>query len=315
MPSSQSTEKSVPPAGLLPIRTVASLTGVNPVTLRAWERRYNLVTPHRTPKGHRLYSRENVELIKQILDFLDQGFSISQVKPLLEHAPAEISTAPAETGDAWRNYQQAILKAIETFDERAMDDVYNDILSLYPADTVSQRLTTPVLRILGEHWQDSDSGIAQEHFFSVYLRNKLGARIHHLNQRASGPLLLLACLPGEFHETGLLFFSLASADHGYRVLVLGANTPLQQLPAVLDKQNCAGIVLSSTYRPPRNVLDKALPELVNKVSIPVFVGGSCASRALTKIKAAGAICLGETIGSGLQIIRKQCPLIPGMSTS
>ena len=95
MPRSHPTEKSVTPSGLLPIRTVASLTGVNPVTLRAWERRYNLVTPHRTPKGHRLYTRENVELIKQILDFLDQGLSISQVKPLLDQTPAEISAAPA----------------------------------------------------------------------------------------------------------------------------------------------------------------------------------------------------------------------------
>lgn len=314
MPRSHPTEKSVTPSGLLPIRTVASLTGVNPVTLRAWERRYNLVTPHRTPKGHRLYTRENVELIKQILDFLDQGLSISQVKPLLDQTPAEISAAPAaETGDAWRGYQQAILKAIEAFDERALDNIYNDALSLYPVDTVSQRLTTPVLRTLGEQWQDADTGIAQEHFFSVYLRNKLGARIHHVNQRTNGPLLLLACLPGEFHETGLLFFSLASANHGYRVLVLGANTPLQQLPAVLDKKNCAGIVLSSTYRPPRSVLDKELPDLVNRVSVPVFVGGGCASRARIKIEAAGAICLGETIGSGLKVVSKHCPLIHGIS--
>ena len=308
------TEKSVTPAGMLPIRTVASLTGVNPVTLRAWERRYNLVTPHRTPKGHRLYTRENVELIKQILDLLDQGLSISQVKPLLDQAPAEISAAPAaETGEAWRSYQLAILKAIEAFDERALDNVYNDALSLYPVDTVSQRLTTPVLRTLGEHWQDADTGIAQEHFFSVYLRNKLGARIHHVNQRTNGPLLLLACLPGEFHETGLLFFSLASANLGYRVLVLGANTPLQQLPAVLDKKSCAGIVLSSTYRPPRSVLDKELPDLVNKVNAPVFVGGGCASRSRIKIEAAGAMCLGETIGSGLKVVSKHCPLIHGIS--
>jgi DNA-binding transcriptional MerR regulator len=306
MPESQRKEKSTVPAGLLPIRTVASLTGVNPVTLRAWERRYNLITPHRTPKGHRVYTRDNVELIKQILELLDQGISISQVKPLLDQTPAEVTATPAaEPGEAWRSYQQAMLKAIEAFDEHALDGAYNDALSLYPVDVISQRLTTPLLRILGEHWKDTDTGIAQEHFFTVYLRNKLGARIHHINLRANGPLLLLACLPGEFHEIGLLFFSLVCADSGFRVLLLGANTPLEQLPGVLDKRNCSGIVLSCTSRPSRGVLDNDLPELVNKASAPVFIGGGCATRYREKIEAAGAICLDATIGGGLKLISEK----------
>jgi hypothetical protein len=114
--------------------------------------------------------------------------------------------------------------------------------------------------------------------------------------------LLLACLPGEFHELGLLFFSLASADFGFRVLLLGANTPLEQLPGVLEKRNCAGLVLSCTNRPARGVLDRDLPELVGKVNVPVFVGGFCATRNRRKIEAAGAICLEETIGGGLKLI-------------
>ena len=300
MPESDATEKPNVADGLLPIRTVASLTGVNPVTLRAWERRYQLVMPHRTPKGHRLYSRENVDLIKQILELLDQGIAISQVKPLLERTPAEAEAAPAtEPGEAWRGYQQTMLGAIEAFDERALDDVYNEALSLYPVDVVSQRLITPLLRILGEHWKDSDTGIAQEHFFSVYLRNKLGSRIHHVNQRSGGPLLLLACVPGESHELGLLLFSLASAGFGYRSLLLGANTPLQQLPGVIDKRNCSAVVLSSTAKSSRGVLENDLPELVKKVTVPVFVGGGHATRSRKKIEAAGAIYLGETIGSSL----------------
>ena len=300
MPESHTTDKQKIPDGLLPIRTVASLTGVNPVTLRAWERRYKLVMPHRTPKGHRLYSRENVELIKQILELLDQGIAISQVKPLLEQTPAEVAAAPAaEPGEVWRGYQQSMLGAIESFDERALDDVYNEALSLYPVDVVSQRLISPILRILGEHWKDSDTGIAQEHFFSVFLRNKLGSRMSHINQRSTGPVLLLACVPGESHELGLLLFSLAIASYGYRTLLLGANTPLQQLPAVIDRRSCAGVVLSCTSRPSRGVLESDLPELVNKVAEPVFVGGGCATRSRKKIEEAGAIFLGETLGGSL----------------
>jgi DNA-binding transcriptional MerR regulator len=289
----------------MPIRTVAGLTGVNPVTLRAWERRYNLITPHRTPKGHRLYSSENVEQIRQILELLEQGISIGQVKPLLDRPRTAAAAGPLAVRDeVWSNYQQSMLRAIETFDEYALDQAYNDVLSLYPVDIVSQRLTAALLRILGKHWKDSPTGIAQEHFFSLYLRNKLGARIHHVNRPGNGPLLLLACLPGEFHELGLLFFSLASSDFGFRVLLLGANTPLEQLPGVLEKRHFAGIVLSCTTRPARDVLDRHLPELVDSAGVPVFVGGSCANRYRGQIESAGAICLDEAMGNGLRLINK-----------
>ena len=301
MPQSSLAEKPALAGSFLPIRTVANLTGINPVTLRAWERRYNLITPRRTPKGHRLYTEHDVELIKQVLELLDQGISISQVKPLLEQSPGQQhGTALAETGDVWKDYQQKMLGAVERFDEHVLDSIYNDALSLYPVDVVNQRLVSPLLRIIGEHWKERETGIAEEHFFSVYLRNKLGSRIHHLNQRSSGPLLLLACLPGEYHEIGLLLFALATVNFGYRVLVLGSNTPLDQLPRVLQQQPCTGIVLSGSARPLRGLFDSELPELVNNSDVPVFIGGRTAAKHQQKIEAAGAICLGESISAGLK---------------
>jgi len=301
MPQTQQAEKSIVPGSMLPIRTVADLTGINPVTLRAWERRYNLITPQRTPKGHRLYTENDVELIKQVLDFLDQGISISQVKPLLEQAPSQQQAAPfAEAGEVWKRYQQTMLSAVEKFDENVLDSTYNDALSLYPADVVNQRLVTPLLRIIGERWKEREVGIAEEHFFSVYLRNKLGARIHHLNQRSRGPLLILACLPGEYHEIGLLLFALATVNFGYRVLILGSNTPLDQIPHVLEKRPCDGIVLSGSARPSRGLFENELPVLVKRCPIPIFIGGRTAAKHQQKIEDAGAICLGESISSGLK---------------
>ena len=71
--------------GYLPIREVARSTGVNAVTLRAWERRYGLIVPYRTPKGHRLYSPANLERIHAILAWLARGVAVGQVKALLDH--------------------------------------------------------------------------------------------------------------------------------------------------------------------------------------------------------------------------------------
>ena len=296
----QETVKKIPAppaAGLLPIRTVSLLTGVNPVTLRAWERRYNLVTPQRTPKGHRLFTDNRMSSASIVSSSCStRAFLSVMSNPCLSRLPGKaIPSATTDDGDIWKDHQDKMLNAIERFDEPALDSIYNDALSLYPVDIVNQRLTTPLLRLLGERWKKRETGIAEEHFFSVYLRNKLGTRIHHLNQRSNGPLLLLACLPGELHETGLLFFALAAVNAGYRVLILGANTPLQQIPGVLAIKPCAGIVLSSSSKPARGVLDTGLPELMGQVKVPVFVGGKTAVSHQQPLEESGIICLGENI--------------------
>jgi len=287
------------------LKVVIRETGLKPDTLRAWERRYGLVIPQRTPKGHRLYTQQDVERIHRIVELLEQGISVGHVKPLLDQVAGYV-TAPSATGegDTWKDHQDRMLSAIEGFDEQALDRSYNDALSLYPLDIVNQRLTSPLLHLLGERWQKRATGIAEEHFFSLYLRNKLGARIHHMNQRGNGALLLLACLPGELHETGLLFFALAAVDAGYRALILGANPPLQQIPAVLDTRPCAAVVLSGSSKPARGVIDSELPDLIDRVKTPVFIGGDTAISHQAKLEQGGAICLGKNITQGLQLINK-----------
>ena len=82
-----------------------------------------------------------------------------------------------------------------------------------PGDTLTNdRWNLPLLRELGERWVQGLGSVAEEHFFSMFLRNELGARFHHLNRDRRGPRLLAACLPGEHHEVGLLLFTLAALD-------------------------------------------------------------------------------------------------------
>lgn len=290
--------------GLYPIRTVSSLTGVNAVTLRAWERRYGLLRPQRTPKGHRLYSRLDIERIQRTLELLGRGLAISQIAPLLDPAQATpAGTATAEPDDIWERYRQRMLAAIEAFDEEALDAAYNDALSLYPAELLNRHLATPLLIQLGERWKERPAGIAEEHFFSVYLRNKIGARIHHLNSRGHGPRLLLACLPGEYHEIGLLLFALAAVSHGYRVLLLGANLPFEQIPPVLARQPCAAVVLSSSSRLVRKGLFSSdLPPLLAAIEVPLLVGGSQSELAREEIEAGGAVVAGEDHQAALHIL-------------
>lgn len=293
-----------PEQALFPIRTVSMLTGVNAITLRAWERRYGLITPQRTPKGHRLFTQQDVERINHIVGLLERGISVGNVKPLIESYSSAFSDTSITDPDTWIRYQNKMMNAIEDFNLQSLDQVYNDAMSLYPVDVVNQRLLTPLLRSLGERWVSRSAGIAEEHFFSVYLRNKLGARIHHLTNRSHGQILLLACLPGEYHELGLLFFALSALNSGYRVIVLGTNIPLAQIPPVLERCHCDGIVLACSSQPETNTLERDLVNLVKGTNLPVFVGGKVTLSHEDKIKQAGAISLDDNIIHGLRLINQ-----------
>ena len=146
--------------GLYPIRTVSRRTGVPSVTLRAWERRYRLITPTRTEKGHRLYTEADIERVRQVLALIEQGVGVGQVGPFLARAAndgdlvrstndgdlgwgandGELGQAGGEARipvmfpgtDPWPAYIAAMLEGVRRFDTAALDAVYNDALSLYP---------------------------------------------------------------------------------------------------------------------------------------------------------------------------------------
>ncbi|HXH03818.1 MAG TPA: MerR family transcriptional regulator [Candidatus Competibacteraceae bacterium] len=297
---------ALPRNGLVPIRTVASLTGVNPVTLRAWERRYGLIRPVRTAKGHRLYSMHDVELIQRVLTLLDAGMSIGQVCHVLRGeslGAGHPQPGPAEEHvDPWQDYRRQMVKAIADFDDIALDDLYNQVLSLYPVDSVTGRLIVPLLHELGWRWERGEGGVAEEHFFSVFLRNKLGARLHHQRRGLSGPRLLAATLPGEHHEIGLLLFALAAMDRNYRVLLLGSDMLLEELPLLVNRTHCQAIVLAGSLVTPVKLVRHNLARLVREVCVPVFVGGQVTARYAEEIVKAGALALGEDLGLALRII-------------
>lgn len=282
-----------------PIRTVSEITGVNAVTLRAWERRYGLIKPSRTPKGHRLYSRRDIKLVEEILGRLSQGMAISQVaRDILENGQSD----RIENNETWNNYANKMIAATVNFDEHALDLVYNDAMSLYPIDIVTTRLILPLLGELGNRWAIKTGSIAEEHFFSMYLRNKLGARFHHQNLRSTGARLIMACLPGENHEFGILLFALTAQSKGFQIVLLGADLPVIELLQVVNNTDSQGIVLAGSAALRCETLFENLNRLTSVVSIPVFVGGDVSHSCRDSIVEANAIPLGHDLTGSLSTI-------------
>lgn len=292
---------------LFPIRAVASLTGVNPITLRAWERRYGLIKPVRTASGHRRYRREEIAAIHRVQDLLARGIPIGQVQHSLAARPDD---KPPGRDTIWDGYRRRMLGAISRFDEQGIEAAYGEALSLHPIDEVTSRLLLPLLEELGRRWECSEGSVAEEHFFTTYLRNKLGARLHHRARAGTGPRVLAACLPGEHHEIGLLLFALAVHEAGLRPVLLGADTPLGELALAARHGGCAAIVLSGSTTPSAPVLATELPALVGKASVPVFVGGIASVRERDAIIAAGATPLGTEMGPAAQRLRSVIPAPP-----
>ncbi|MCR4541149.1 MerR family transcriptional regulator [Pseudomonas sp. 18.1.10] len=184
--------------GWLPIREVARQTGVNAVTLRAWERRYGLIVPQRTPKGHRLFSAEHVQRIHTILTWLNRGVPVGQVKTLIDSAQPVADAVENE----WHSLRQTLVQAISELAERRVDDAFNQAMALYPPRTLCAQLLLPLLNDLEQRWQGQFGAQMERVFFLSWLRSKFGARIYHNNRQLQGaPLLLVnqSDLPLEPH--------------------------------------------------------------------------------------------------------------------
>jgi DNA-binding transcriptional MerR regulator len=281
---------------------VCSLTGVNAVTLRAWERRYGFIRPLRTAKGHRLYTYAHIEMIRRVLGLVERGVPISQVGRLID-AEADSQPAHGEAGRGpWRDYLERMTAAVVRLDEPELDQIYEEALSVHSIESVTRHLTLPLLAQLGERWKDIAGAIAEEHFLAMYLRSKLGARLIHGMRYATGPRLLAACAPGEFHEIVLLLFALEAQSAGMRTVLLGADTPLEDI--AMAQRRCAAdaVVIASSMDPAPGLLEHALPALTAQTGVPVFLGGATATRHQREITQAGAIALGGELADGVRLI-------------
>ena len=130
---------------LFPIRELEIKSGVKSSTLRAWERRYGLIKPKRTPKGHRLYDQSDLDRVLRIKVLLEDGHSFVNIKKLLEDNPGNNATNFPHT-DIWDDAISNFKLAVSDYSYNRMDNLYNDIVSIYPIELVSDKLLQPLLR-------------------------------------------------------------------------------------------------------------------------------------------------------------------------
>jgi MerR family transcriptional regulator, light-induced transcriptional regulator len=240
--------------GLLRIGELSRRSGVSPELLRAWERRYGLLRPTRSPGGLRLYSADDLSRVREMQHHLAGGLAAAEAAALAARSEDE-QVVPSPRLPATARGELAA--ALDAFDEPRAQSTLDQLLSEATVESVLTDVILPYLEELGERWERGEATVAQEHFSTSVLRGRLLGLARGWG-RGLGPLALLACLPGERHELGLMAFGLALRSHGWRVAYFGSDTPLETVDEAVGALEPSLVVLS-TVAP--DLVHAALPQL------------------------------------------------------
>lgn len=279
---------------LFPIREVARLTGVNPVTLRAWERRYGLIVPTRTDSGHRLYSMTDIETVRRVLSWIERGVAVSKVGKILAKTSAaqqRSNDIPGEGAQSeYAQWQIRLKSAVSAFDDLQMERLYGRIFSSYAQTVVFQDILMPLWKQL-EQQQDMFGQVSEWLFLDSFLRARVVQRL--LLIRGSQPRrVLLTAKVKQCRELELLVAALfmESPEVGVRILTVGQ--PHGELTLVCEKIKPQGLVLFSSHAPAPE-LSKRLSRLAMTLNCPVMLAGEVADLAQESLAGSSIGCLGS----------------------
>lgn len=234
---------------VLRIGEVSRRTGVAVPTLRAWERRYGLLAPARTEGGHRLYSEADIDRVRSMQRLLDEGWSAAAAarEVLRAPTPLRVVTPLPVGGEAAAELVDRLEIAIDRFDAASADVVMDDALARYEVPRALDEVILPLLRRVGEGWQDDPRVIAREHFASNTLRPRL-QRLLRTTSRAGARDLLAAAPEGEEHDLGLLCSAVVAADAGWRVHYLGARMPTAAIERAVEQLDPRAVLIGAVFR-------------------------------------------------------------------
>jgi DNA-binding transcriptional MerR regulator len=230
---------------LLRIGELSKRAGASPELLRAWERRYGLLRPARSAGGLRLYSPADVERVSLMQQHLAAGMAAAEAAALALRDAADGEVARSAPGPA--AMRDELAQALDAFDEPRAQAIVDRLLALTTVETLLSEVIIPYLRELGERWERGQASIAQEHFASAVLRGRLLGLARGWGL-GLGPAAMLACLPGEQHDLGLIAFGLALRSRGWRIVYLGPDSPIDTVANLSDALKPRLVVLNATSR-------------------------------------------------------------------
>ncbi|MEN2768630.1 MerR family transcriptional regulator [Ornithinibacillus xuwenensis] len=231
------------------IKKVSEMLGIPTVTIRAWEKRYQIINPVRSNGGHRLYSEEDINTLNWIKNQMDEkDLKISEAVSLLKQktvdrvADVELYTIKKERDNLIEMLYQDLIGLNTIKAHKTIDLAF----SLYNYVDVFHNILAPVLYRIGTEWEDGKIAVAQEHFSSQIIMQRCSQFLWSLPIQPNLPKGLSLCPEGEHHQMGLMLFSLFLRNKGLDITYLGPDTPLNELPAIIRMKDISLVVISIT---------------------------------------------------------------------
>ena len=222
------------------IAALARRTGIPPDTLRKWEQRYGVLRPQRTVGGQRRYTELDLARVEWLRERLTEGYRIGDAAALLGDAEIGVGRTPAEL-------RRELYAAVRDSDVDAIGALLDQTFTLLSLEQALSRVLAPVLELVGDGWASHELSVAQEHLISGAIRARLDSLLADARGDVRG-VALLACVPGERHELGLLMLGTLLRADGWQVAYVGADAPLVDALDLAERLDAGAVCLSATMR-------------------------------------------------------------------
>ena len=311
-----------------PIKYVAQHTGLSTHVIRVWERRYNAISPVRTPTNRRLYSETDIRRLQLLNHATKAGLNISQIAHLeteklaslaqkTAHPPFQL-TPPvrdlaADDDEVAENTPKAFINrcfaSMKDLDAVGLETALGQAAVALSQVKLLDEVIVPLMHQIGNAWQQGELRISDEHLASSVVRTFISKLQTTYNKNASGPSLLVTTPAGQRHEIGALLVASAASASGCRITYLGPDLPAIEITEAAQRKQVQAIALSIVYPADDPHIGDELRELRRAVGdqLPILIGGRSASGYLDSVHAINAIYLDDvsTLKNHLENLRQQ----------
>ncbi len=284
----QTSEHTQDNAPIYNIRAVVTQTGLNPATIRAWERRYGLPCPSRTAGGHRQYSQHDVNMLKWLIARQEEGVSISHAidmwrsyadreeDPLEAAVTVDMKPIPqvdvVVEGDQVDRLRQEWISACLAFERRAAERILANAFALFDAETVCIELLQRGLAELGRGWHEGEVTVQQEHFASELSMQRLEMLVTATPAPTRPERIIVAAAPEEHHVFSPLLLTFLLRQRGWDVVYLGADVPTHEIESTIRQVGPELIIVAAQLFHTAATL-KELAVAVRSHGVPLAFGG------------------------------------------
>ncbi len=251
------------------IKEAAARTGIPVPVLRAWERRYGVVQPARTPSGYRIYDDPAIDRLRTMQRLVGSGWSPSTAAAaiLAGTAPAsgdQVRLETIERAEIASHLIEPFVDAAADLDAAAIERALDDMFATGSFERIAERHLLPSLEALGQAWADGRIDVGAEHMASHAVLRRLTAAYEAAGVATDmDGAILVGLPPGARHELGALAFAVAARRAGLPVLYLGADLPAQSWVTTAVRSNARAAVIGAVTpvdRQPARAVARALRE-------------------------------------------------------